>query len=179
MGRVKHHQNIHYLTSDFTLTDLPENSQNLIYAHNSFQYSLSPIHTLMHWHSLLKVDGMLIISIPYNFYIHDNNSIQTSGQTYYNSCYFNYGLGNLIMLLVSMGFDCRHGHFKIDKERGWIHAAVYKLNIAPNPTVDWYTLCDQHLLPLSIENAVIKNGTFKEADIVVQWLDRSQYILSV
>jgi hypothetical protein len=122
---------------------------------------------------------MMIISVPYNYYIHNNKDILNVGQTYYNSSYFNWSMGNLIITLVATGFDCRQAHFKLDRVSGWLHAAVYKLPTQPNPSLDWYDMCDQKLLPLSIENAIMKNGTFKDADIVVEWLDRSQYILSV
>jgi len=178
-SQLYRHENINYINKDYTLTDILPDSQNLIYSHNSFQYSLSPFHTLLHWRSLLKNDGMMIVSVPYNYYIHNNKDIINVGQTYYNSSYFNWSMGNLIMMLVATGFDCRQAHFKLDRVSGWLHAAVYKLPILSDHILDWYDMCDQKLLPLSIENAIMKNGTFKDADIVVEWLDRSQYILSV
>lgn len=173
------HNNINYIEADFSNTGLESNSHDLIWAHNSLQYSLSPIVTLIHWHNILKTDGMLLVTIPFNFNIYNNKDILNVNCTYTNGCYFNWTLGNLIMTLVGAGFDCRNGHFKIDKVNNWIQSAVYKLPQDPNPYMNWYDMCDRKLLPLSIENSIMKNGNFEDVDIVVEWIDRTQYMLTI
>ena len=60
-----------------------------------------------------------------------------------------------------------------------MYACVYKLPELPTPGTNWYHFADKKLLPLSIEKEIMKNGTFKETDIVVEWIDRSQYMLSL
>jgi hypothetical protein len=178
-GMTMQHPSIQYHTVDFSQTGLGSNSQNLIWAHNSLQYSLSPISTLMHWWDLLTVDGMLVVTLPFNFYVNTHNEHQNVSSVYTNGNYFNWTMGNLIIALAATGFDCRQAHFKIDKQRGWLHASVYKLAATPNPQANWYDLCEKKVLPLCIEEAILKNGTFRDSDIVVNWIDRSQYILNL
>ena len=74
-ARLPSHPNIKYYKEDFNRTSIPIETQDLIWAHNSLQYSLSPLHTLMHWWALLKNDGMLFITIPYNFSVMNNKEI--------------------------------------------------------------------------------------------------------
>jgi Methyltransferase domain len=172
-------QNINYYEKDFTQTGLAPNSQDFVFAHNSLQYSLSPIHTLSHWWEIMKDEAMLMIAIPYNFNISEHKGIQNVNMLHTNQCYFNWSLGTLIMTLILSGFDCRNSHFKVDKINGWIMAAVYKLPNRPDQHMNWYEMYDKKLLPLSIEQSIYENGTFNECDLVVEWIDRSQYILRV
>jgi SAM-dependent methyltransferase len=173
------HPNINYIAADFSASTLPANSQDFVWAHDSFQFSLNPFHTLNHWYDIMKVDGMLLITIPYCHSIHSHRDIQTVDITHMSNSYYNWTLGSLIMLLVANGFDCRQGHFKFDRVNGWIQAAVYKLPTRPNPTISWYEMVDEKLLPASIEASILKNGNFNESDIVCEWIDRSQYILAL
>lgn len=171
--------NITYIKRDFSDTGLAPNSQNLIWAHNSFQYSISPMHTLMHWHDILTPDGMLLIAVPYNFSTSNNKDIINAEILHQNAAYFNFSLGSLIMMLIACGFDCKEAHFKIDKEQGWIHAAVYKSKRKPKPNMNWYEMFDLKLLPLCLEESIYGTGNFNETQIVVEWLDRSQYIVAL
>jgi SAM-dependent methyltransferase len=176
---VQYHQNISYRTVDFTATGLASNSQDFVNAHNCLQLSLSPFHTLLHWHDIMRVDAMLLISIPYNYYVDNHREIQKLDTVYKYNSYFNWTMGSLMMTLVATGFDCRHGYFKLDTASGWIQAAVYKLPDTPKPNMSWYDMCDQKILPLCIEQQILKNGTFKETDIICEWIDHSQYILAL
>jgi SAM-dependent methyltransferase len=173
------HDNINYIEKDFGATGIEQNSQDLIWAHNSLQYSLAPMYTLYHWWQILKNEGMLLVTVPYNFSINTHRDILKVETMYSNGCYYNWTMGSLIMHLVATGFDCRNSHFKIDRKNGYLYASVYKLPNLPNPTMNWYEMCDRKLLPLSIEQSVMGNGNFHETDIVVEWIDRTQYMLSV
>ena len=175
--RCYQHENINYIAADFSNSGLPLNSQNLIWAHNSLQYSLNPLTTLSHWHDILTVDGMLVISVPYYFYMNTHNDITNVSTTYVNGCFFNWTMGNLIMSLAATGFDCREAHFKIDRTENWLQAAVYKLPKKHPINTNWYDLLPY--LPLTVEQALIKKGTFQESDIQVTWIDRSQYMLNI
>jgi SAM-dependent methyltransferase len=177
--RLIKHPNITYYKENFNNSSITSNSQDLLWAHNSLQYSLTPFNTLIHWREILKTDGMMFITVPYNFRVYNNKETLSIDTTYTNGCYYNWTMGNLILNLVLAGFDCRNGHFKIDKEQNWLQAAVYKLPFRPKPSINWYELCDQQLLPLTIENSIRLNGNFNEADIVVEWIDRTQYMLSI
>lgn len=177
--RVVRHRNITYHESDFSNTDLEHNSQDFVWAYNSLQYSLNPIQTLSHWWDIMKTDAMLLITLPYNFSVNDHRDSLKIDTEYQHNCYFNWTLGNLIMSLVATGFDCRNSHFKIDKDNRYMQAAVYKLAVTPDVKMTWYQMCDKKMLPLCIEEAIMKNGNFKETDIVCEWIDRTQYILNL
>jgi SAM-dependent methyltransferase len=179
MRTVPVNENINYIQCDYTATTLEQNSLDLIWAHNSLQYSLSPFHTLTHWWNLLKNDGMLLITIPYNFSIHEHREIQNVDVVHEYNSYYNWSLGNLIMLLVANGFDCRNAHFNMDKTDQWIQAAVYKLPVKPPIGLSWYDMLDKKMLPVSIESAVNANGNFNESNIICDWIDRSQHILAL
>jgi SAM-dependent methyltransferase len=174
---VAKHPNINYIAADFNVTGLESNSQDFVLSHMSLQYSISPIHTLLHWWSVMKPEAMLMITLPYNYNINEHKEILNVNAKYSNGCFFNWTLGNLIMMLAATGFDCRNSHFKFDKINGYIQAAVYKLETEPTPAMNWYEMCDRHMLPVCIEESIMQNGTFDDVDIVCDWIDRSQYIL--
>jgi len=176
---LQKHANIKYNHSDYTVTGLAKETVDFVWAHNSFQYTLSPIHTLLHWWDIMKTDAMLLISVPYNFGIDKHRDIEKVDIEHSFGSYFNWSLGNLIMILAATGFDVRNSHFRFDRTNGWIQAAVYKLPGKPQPSMNWYDMCDQKMLPISIESAILKKGTFNDTDIVCDWIDRSQYILAV
>ena len=73
--RNKRHTNINYMESDFSNTGLESNSHDFVWAYNSLQYSLNPIQTLSHWWDIMKVDAMLLITLPYNFSVNDHRDI--------------------------------------------------------------------------------------------------------
>lgn len=175
---IKTHPNIKYTQADFSNTGLVDDSHDFVWAYNSLQYSLNPIQTLSHWQDILKPEGMLLVTVPYNFYVDNHRNVKVDAE-YQHSCYFNWTMGNLIMSLAVTGFDCRNSHFKIDKNNKYIQAAVYKLPGKLNVNLDWYEMCDKKMLPLCLEEAIMKNGNFKESDIICEWIDRTQYILRV
>ena len=176
---VLRHPNINYITADFSDSTLPNESQDFIWAHNSFQFSRNPFHTLTHWYDIMTVEGMLLIAIPYCFSIRTHREVQTVDMLHLSNSYYNLSLGSLIMLLIANGFDCKHGHFKFDRKNNWIQAAVYKLPTRPNPGISWYEMTEQKLLPLTMDASIMKNGSFNETDIVCEWIDRTQYFLSL
>lgn len=177
--QVVKHPNITYKECNFSNTGLKNNSHDFIWAYNSLQYSLSPLHTLSHWWEIMKVDAMLLVTLPYNFNVDNHRDILKVDTEYQHNCYFNWTMGNLIMSLIITGFDCRDSHFKIDRDQKYIQAAVYKLPEQVDINMSWYQMCDKKMLPLCIEEAIMKNGNFKETDIICEWIDRTQYILKV
>lgn len=141
--------------------------QDMIWCHNTLQYLRSPLDALFHWHNLLNVDGILIVEIPIN------NNIFHSG------VYHNYTMSNLIVQLASAGFDCRGGHFQLDKENGWIRAAVYKVDTEPKLYKSWYELVETNRLPYCLDATLQGNDYFSESDLTLEWIDRTQSFLSL
>jgi SAM-dependent methyltransferase len=173
------HKNINYIPADFTNSGLEPNSQDFLMSHNSLQFSINPMQTLLHWWEIMRPDAMLLLTLPYNFTVDNHREIQKVNATYTNGCYFNWTMGNMIMMLAATGFDCRNSHFRFDRVGNWIQAAVYKLPDQPNPMMNWYEMCDRKMLPICMEQAIMKDGTFSDIDIVVEWIDRTQYMLSL
>ena len=175
---VKNKQ-INWLQKDFSNSGLPLDSVDILWAHNSFQYSKDPLGTLSHWYDLMKLDSMLCLSIPFNFdiwYMRDQPRINSVWQS---GCYFNYTPVNLILLLASSGFDCRGGHFKYLPYEPWFHAAVYKTENKPQRMMSWYELLDKKILPISIEKAILSKGHVSDRDLIVEWIDHSTYNFSL
>lgn len=173
------HNNIQYIEKDFSYSELEPNSQDFLWAYNSLQYSIKPIDTLLHWWEIMKPEAMLLVTVPYNYTVDNHREFLKVNSTYHNGCLFNYTLSNLIMMLAVTGFDCRNSHFRFDRAEKTIQAAVYKLTTIPNPNMDWYEMCEKQLLPLCIEQNIMQKGKFDDIDLVVEWIDRTQYMLSI
>ena len=99
------HNNINYIEADFSNSGLKSNSQDFLMAHNSLQFSISPIHTLLHWWDIMKPDAMLLVTLPYNFKIDNHREFQKVNATHVNGSNFNLKIFNFIMILSANGFD--------------------------------------------------------------------------
>jgi hypothetical protein len=167
--------NINKINRDFTKpTILPVNI-DLMWAHDSLQYSVNPLETLRYWNEQMTVNGMLVLSIP-----------QASGVEYnryysrtYDGCYHNFTPTSLLYMLAVNGFDCRDAYLLKQFGDPWIHIAVYKSEVKPmDPTITrWIDLIDTNLLHFSIVNSIMKHGHLRQEEIVMPWLDRENYFV--
>jgi len=171
-------KNISWLTEDFSKTSIKPNSIDLLWCFNSFQYAKNPLATLAHWHSIMKEDAMLCLTVPYEFATYEVRDEPRITAIMHPGCYFNYTPINLIMLLASSGFDCRGGHFKFLAGEPWIHCAVYKTDNPPQEYLNWTDLLGKKLLPISIEKIAIE-GAVTDKDLLVEWIDHSIYNLAI
>jgi hypothetical protein len=162
---------------DFSTVELPP--QDIIWCHDSLQYAMNPVGTLFHWHKLLRTDGLLIVEIPYILGINDHRDRLKIDVKIDSGVYHIYTLSNLIVQLASAGFDCRTAHFQLDRDRGWIRAAVYRTEDEPKMYRDLYELKDTKRLPFSLDARLSGMNNFNEIDLVVEWIDRSVTILAV
>ena len=169
------HENILWRVRDFVDTLIPENSQDFIWANNSFQYAQNPIGTLIHWNKILRPDGMLCMHVPVNNSLYYNQGRIVLDNEYTSGCCFNHTLGNLIYMLATAGFDCRQGHFAQTDQ--WIKAAVYKSDLNPQFNSSLNELKDKNLLPTCLDDVIQGKNSFKNSDLRVEWIDRSQYML--
>jgi SAM-dependent methyltransferase len=174
---MRSHPNIKWIYTDFSQVELPE--QDLIWCHNSFQYSLNPLGTLINWHRILKPDGCLCIQVPYRLGVNQANDTNKVNLVVEPGVYFVHTLSNLILQLAATGFDCRDAHFQLDKQNGWINLVVYKTTNAPNYTNNLYDLKNSMRLPACLDEIIESKGFFEETDLILQWLDRSVQILAV
>ena len=161
---------------DYNEVELPP--QDLIWCHDAFQYSLNPIGTLCKWNKLLRKDGLLMIEVPYLLGIHNHRDHLNPDVTIKTGTYHIFTLSNLIMQLAASGFDCRGGHFQLDRVNGWIRAAVYKED-EPKFYNNWYELAESGKLPLCLDDKIHAANQFNDSDLVVEWIDRSISILSL
>lgn len=163
--------NVH--TFDYDLDDqhfvLPR-PVDLIWCHDTFQYLINPVNALKTWNNAMNVDAMLILVLPQSQHYYYNRLQAHS----YNNVYYNYNIVNLMYMLAVNGFDCRDAYFYKEENNPWLHAAVYKSNIAPmDPTTtNWYHLAELDLLNDSVVKCLHKYGCVKQEEIVTAWLDK-------
>lgn len=167
--------NIHTVENKFDAENLFPVIIDLIWAHDSLQYSTNPLHTLRMWNSYMNVNGMLLLSVPQHTGIEYDRQYSRG----HNGCYFHYNPINLIYMLAVNGFDCRDAYLLKKFQDPWIQMAVYKTDIAPmDPaTTTWFDLADKNLLHPSIVDSVNTNGFVKQEEIVMPWLDKELYFI--
>jgi SAM-dependent methyltransferase len=171
--------NVTWMTEDFSDTGLKDNSIDMVWAHDCLQFSPNPLGTLEHWHNIMKKDAMLMVCVPYMQTLRSFRNEYRIDTLIKSGVYFNWSMGNLIMMLASSGFDCRHAHFKFSPDSPWLYAAVYKTDTKPKKCASWYELLDTGLLPITVEDVIQRTGELKDSDITVEWIDHSIYSLAL
>lgn len=174
LAQIPNLPNINKCQRDFNQHCVPV-SIDLMFSHDSLQYSINPIETLNQWNQMMTVNGMLVLAIP-----------QHSGVEYskyysrtHNGCFYHFTPTNLIYMLAVNGFDCRDAYLLKEFNDTWIQIAVYKSDVAPmDPaTTTWFDLIDKNLLHPSIVNSITQFGHLRQEDIVMPWLDRENYFI--
>lgn len=175
LAQVPTKKNIHKVNKLFDTPYLFPIPIDLIFAHNSLQYSTNPLHTLKMWNGYMKKDGMLIISVPQHTGIEYDRQYSRG----YSGCYIHYTPIMLIYMLAVNGFDCRDAYLLKRFQDPWIDMVVYKSDIAPmDPdTTSWFDLIDKELLHPSMVNSLNANGYLKQEEIVMPWLDKELYFI--
>jgi SAM-dependent methyltransferase len=166
--------NIRKLEKDFTKFCLPVNA-DLIWAHDSLQYSTNPLETLSLWSDQMNINGMLVLSIPQHSGVADNKYYSRT----HSGCFYNFTPTNLIYMLAVNGFDCNDAYILKEFNDPWIHIAVYKSSIAPMDAdiVTWTDLIDLGLLNPSVVNSINQYGYLRQEDILYPWLDKENYFI--
>lgn len=167
-------ENVFPIEGDFTQRQLPR-AADIMWCHDSFQYSTNPLQTLKVWNESMSINGMLILTVPQLSGHQYNRSVTRT----YNGMYFNYTVCNLIYMLAVNGFDCKDAYFLKEENDPWIQVVVYKSDIEPmDPaTTTWYDLMDKGLLHDSIVKSVSKFGYLRQEDIILPWLDRDFHLI--
>jgi SAM-dependent methyltransferase len=164
--------NVTIIESNFETVKLP-NKADVIWCHDSFQYTINPLATLKNWNEQMNVNGMLILVLP-----------QTSNYQYnrfvnrvYDYQYFNYNVCNLLYMLAVNGFDCKDSYMYKAPNDPWIHLAVYKTDIPPmDPRkTRWVDLDELGLLHATLSGSIQRYGHLRQEDILLQWLDKNLY----
>ena len=175
ISQVPSLKNINKICEAYDKENLFPISVDLMWAHDSLNYSTDPLKTLRMWNSYMTTNGMLLISIPqYNGVEYNRYYSRT-----YNGCYFNYTPTSLIYMLTVNGFDCRDAYLLKKFGDPWIQMAVYKSDVpVMDPeTTNWYDLADKNLLHPSIVTSINTHGYLKQEEIVMPWLDKENYFI--
>lgn len=148
---------------------------DLMWAHDSLQYSPNPLETLKLWNSMMNVNGMLILTIPQHSGVEYNRYYSRT----HSGCFYHYTPTNLIYMLAVNGFDCKDAYLHKEFNNTWLHMAVYKSDIPPmDPaTTTWFDLIDKNLLHPTIVNSINQHGYLRQEDIVMPWLDKENYFV--
>lgn len=167
--------NIVKRNKDFETANLFSKKVDLMWAHDSLQYSTNPLQTLKYWNEGMNVNGMLLVTVPQHTGVEYNKFYSRS----HNGCYFNYTPVSLIYMLAVNGFDCRDAYLLKQFNDPWLQIAVYKSDIAPmDPkTTTWYDLIEKNLLNPTVAASVMQNGYLRQEDIVYPWLDKENYFV--
>ena len=168
-------KNINKICDPYDKENLFPVSIDLMWAHDSLQYSTNPLKTLRMWNSYMTVNGMLLISIPQSNGVEYNRYYSRT----HNGCYFNYTPTSLIYMLAVNGFDCRDAYLLKKFNDPWIQMAVYKTDVSvmDPDTTNWYDLADKNLLHPSMVSSINTHGFLPQEEILMPWLDKENYFI--
>ena len=166
--------NIRLINKDFTARCIPIQA-DLVWSHDSLQYSTNPIETLRLWNDQMNVNAMLVLSIPQHSGVADNKYYSRT----HSGCFYNFTPTSLIYMLAVNGFDCKDAYLLKAFNDPWIHIAVYKSDIPPMDatTTSWYDLLDTGLLNATIVDSITHYGYLRQEDILYPWLDKENYFI--
>ena len=142
--------NVHLFQADFDNDRVIPRACDLLWSHDSFQYSTNPLQTLKFWNQQLNTNGMLMLSLPQSTFNEYNRQQSNS----YSGVYYNYNLVTLMYMLAVSGFDCRDAYFYKPTNDPWVYAAVYKTSEPLDlKTTNWHTLVDLNVVNDSVKAA--------------------------
>jgi SAM-dependent methyltransferase len=174
LAKVPDLTNIHRLEKDFNEFCLPVLA-DLVWSHDSLQYSTNPIDTLKVWNEQMNVDAMLILSIPQHSGVADNKYYSRT----HSGCFYNFTPTSLIYMLAINGFDCKDAYVLKEFNDPWVHIAVYKSAIPPMnaATTTWIDLIGLGLLNSTVVESITQHGYLRQEDILYPWLDKENYFI--
>jgi trans-aconitate methyltransferase len=175
LDKVPDLANIHKINRDISDEVITPVKVDLMWSHDSLQYSINPLATLKTWNEHMNVNAMLVLTVPQSNGIEYNRYYSRT----HSGCYYNHTPTSLIYMLAVNGFDCRDAYLYKQAQDPWIQIAVYKSEVAPmDPaTTTWYDLVESGLLHPSMEQSINANGFLKQEDIVMPWLDKENYYI--
>lgn len=165
------HPLITYRSRDFeTEMDLPTKRFDLLWCHDSWQYVMDPLNTLLRWRARTNDNGMLVIVVAQTTnFVHNRQQFEQS-----DGCFYHWTLVSLIHALSVTGWDCRNGFFRKTANDPWIQAVVYKSASQPlGPRARWYDIADAGLLPESAEKGINRRGYLAQQDLILPWIDKN------
>lgn len=160
---------VRWIERNFNEECIPEKI-DLLWAHDSFQYSTDPFGTLAIWNKQMTTNGMLVMAIPQNV-SYTFNRPQTKVESFN---YFNYSIPTLMYMLAVSGFDCKDAYFY--KTGDWLYVAVYKSQDPMDPTAtSLHDLIALDMFNDSVVASVHQHGYIRQEDVIFVWLDKDFY----
>lgn len=162
-------KNVIAVEADF-MTHKLSRPVDLIWCHNTLQYTENPAAALRKFNEFLAPGGVLLLSVPQTVNIEHNR--------WSSNCYpgqpFSFTISNLIYMLACAGFDCKDGLFNKEAGSPWLNGMVYKSEHAPVVTTEttWYELMAKGLLPDSADAAVTRFGYLPQNELLTRWIDQ-------
>lgn len=174
LAQVPAFDNIHKINRDFSTLCIPGET-DLLWSHDSLQYSTNPLETLRMWNSMMNVNGMLVLSLKQQSGVEYNRYYSRT----YSGCFYHYTPTNLIYMLAVNGFDCCDAYMLKEFNDPWIHIAVYKSNQPPRDpaSTSWLDLIDLGLLHPTVVDSINAHGYLRQEDILYPWLDKENYFV--
>lgn len=167
---VKSLENVKLIEGDFEQDHVIPRSCDLIWCHDAFQYSTTPLQTLANWNQQLNQDGMLVLSIKQPVYYQYNRLQHTS----HDGVFYNHNIASIMYMLAVSGFDCRDAYFLKEPNSPWLYTATYKTCEPLDPkTATWASLAELGLVGESAINSYNKHSFVKEEDLLTLWLDKA------
>ena len=168
---TKKYPNLSKITADFETFKLDDKKFDVLWCHDSFQYAINPMATLIHWRDISTPGAMLALSVPQTTnVVHRQMAFELP-----SGCYYHYSMVSLMHMLAITGWDCKSGFFSKIPNDPWIHAVVYRSEQTPrNPQkTTWFELAESDLLPESAEKSIMAHGHLRQQDLILPWLDQS------
>ena len=175
LTKVPDLENIIKVPRDFTEKRILSTDIDLMWSHDSLQYSHNPLQTLSNWQTQMSPDGMLCLAVPQACGVVNN----TYSSRTYNNQYYNHTPTSLIYMLATAGFDCKDLYLLKRAQDPWIHIACYKSEYEPmDPqTTTWFDLANKGMLHYSVEDSLNKYGYVAQEELVIPWLDKENYFV--
>ncbi len=133
---------------------------DLVWSHHCLEHIPDPIAALRLWHSFLKPNGLLALTVP------EFGLVISSGHI--NS----YSLPLLLYHLAAAGFGCRTNPFQ--KSRSHLRACVPAVSRTLPDTVDLRELAARGLFSPSVTESIEQTGRFDASAMHLNWFGERQ-----
>jgi SAM-dependent methyltransferase len=168
--------NITVIDDDFDNPDIIKaDSVDIVWAHNSFQYSKNPLQLLCSIKNWLTDNGMLYVSLPYSV----NRMYNSFSGSAVSGAYFHYTPSNMLYMLAAAGFDCSDSRLAVKHNPMHFEIVAYnqKSTVCEfNQTV--YDLHSSGLLPKSAITSIDQYGYINDLVLEGHWFDGRIYLFN-
>jgi len=152
-------------------TYISDKKYDVLWCHNSFQYCINPMNTLLNWRNVLNDGGMLCIEVPSTI----NMEYNRLSMRQYSQQYYDFTMLSMMHWLAIAGYETSFVHLDRFNKDNWLKVIAYKTVKSPlDPReTTWYDLADTELLPESVVKSINKHGYPIQQELVLEWIDHN------